>query len=350
MLLSVVAAILFVGCYTQLGTVRTTPEVEEYTYEETVPETESEPESDTATAPSRSYDYRGYDYDNDYDRWYPRYRYSFRYYYPSYYWPSVSFAIAYYDPWYYSAWYNDCYWYYDPWICGTPYVYYPHPYYSYYYPRYRYRYYPVVYDDRTRTNRDFGSTRGKSVRTGGRGGGGRAGYETLPGGSIDRSARTGVRDGSSVRDAGRIRTTGRTPEATERRGGERRGSREGTRQREVIQLPIRDARLDKTAPETREENRNADVRTGVSEPQSEKTVPIRRVIVRDAAPPVRHGGSSDRPEAREPQRMGSQRGRNSSPSTPSYTPPVHQSPPSATRSTENSGGSRGGSTRSGGRR
>ncbi len=157
----IVIAIFFVGCYTQLGTLKSDKSVNEeyYSYEQ---------------SPNYNYDsdttyYEGgttinnYYYDGNY--WYPRPYWAFSYYYPSYYWPSVAFGYVYNDPWFY-----DRYWRYDPWICGTMYVHYPH---YYYYPYYYGSYYPYYWTPQyyvtttgsiERTRRDFGNQRDQGGR------------------------------------------------------------------------------------------------------------------------------------------------------------------------------------------
>ncbi len=148
-------ALVISGCYTQLGTVKNeSPEyTEEYSGEEYTQDSQNDNEyqyDDRAAVINNYY------YDGAY--WYPRHRWMFSSYYPSYYWPSVAFSYAYYDPWFY-----DRYWYYDPWVCGTPWVYYGHyNHYNYYNPYYYYwgsGYYGGG-KTITRTNRDFGDTRG----------------------------------------------------------------------------------------------------------------------------------------------------------------------------------------------
>ena len=101
--LSLAVALTFVGCYTQMGSVRSD---REYSYEEQSSEQAYQGDQyDSNASIINSYYYGGY--------WPSSYfRFSFGYYYPSYYW-------GWYDPFY-----SYCYdpFFYSPWICGTPFV------------------------------------------------------------------------------------------------------------------------------------------------------------------------------------------------------------------------------------
>lgn len=160
----IVFTIFFTGCYTQLGAVKSESRQiveEDYSYEQ---EDNYSDYDTTYTEGNSGSNYENYDYSER--SWYPRPRWSFSYYYPSYYWPSVAFGYVYNDPWFY-----DRYWYYDPWICGTPWIYYPAYYYpSFYYPPYYTNYwwsdnyYVTSTGTVTKTRRDFGSSRDNDKR------------------------------------------------------------------------------------------------------------------------------------------------------------------------------------------
>jgi hypothetical protein len=318
-----ISILLLAGCYTQLGTVRNLPMTDEERYEAYQPgpsedDTEATPDYDTPP-PTRRFDYDDYYYDRY--EWYPRYRWYFSYYYPSYYWPSTTFAVAYGNPWYY-----DCYWWYDPWICGTPYVtyrYYP-GWYGHYYSYYPYRYqsYYVSGGGGVRTNRDFGSTRGRSVRTGG---GGRGSAVSGVGGT-ERSeigvTREGTTRGDAIRETKPVERTGGRRDATRSRNSERR-------QPVVRQLvPVESEQNDgRRSEETRS-----------SDPGS----------VESAAPAVRE---TEKPTRRtEPVRVGTRRESSPPHSTPAVSSPPRQSSPPPVRSEPSRGsGSSGGGSRDSGR-
>lgn len=221
--------LLFSGCYTQLATVRDDVE-ERYSYRS---DDRTVEEDDTSRAQR--------DCANCDDDWYrSRYRFGFRYYYPSY---SSFYFSTFYDPWYYDPWL--CY--YDPWICGTPFVgrpywynwywagyyggYYP-GYYGGYYPYgyYRYPYYPgvIVVSGGTTRTRDSGYRRtGGVTRSGdgyGRIGTSGSSYTTSP---ASRTSSSGSRNGGATRSVGSgiesSRGSGRV-----RDGGEAVGTSRGT--------------------------------------------------------------------------------------------------------------------------
>lgn len=195
--------LLFSGCYTQLATVRDDVE-DRYSYR-----TDDRTVEDDDTARAQG------DCTTCDDDWYrSRYRFGFRYYYPSY----SSFSFSTYDPWYYDPWLCS----YDPWVCGTPFVgrpywynwywagyyggYYP-GYYGGYYPYgyYRYPYYPgvVVVSGGTTRTRDSGYRRtGGATRAGdgyGRIGTSGSSYTAPP---ASRTSGGGSREGGATRSAG----------------------------------------------------------------------------------------------------------------------------------------------------
>lgn len=357
-LLAAFVAIFFVGCYTELGTVREprTGQTQEYTYQDYSEENESEED----TVSSRYDEGRTYYDDYYYDRWYPRNRFYFRYYYPAYYWPSFGFTYGYYDPWYY----YDCYWYYDPWICGTPLVIYPiyyYPYwylhYPYFYPYYRYRHYYGYGGSIVRTNRDFGSTRGASIRTGDGRSGMRSGGTDVSGSSLDR-ARTGGRgDVPIVRDGGE-RRSGREG-VTQRDGTKNRssGTREGVRRYPAHRYP---ERVTATQPsQERKADRSEEIRGGdrgnTRDQVNERSASERRVPVREIPSRVRREKSAEPPQraqVQEPRRSGRAGESGGAPSVPpSFSPPRSSpSPPMQGGDAMGGGGRSGGGDRSGGGR
>ena len=146
-----ISALLFAGCYTQLGTVRSDEDSEEVTQQE---ETSAYNDS---LAGSGDEEYEESEYESS-DRYYP---------FPYYYYPPVYGGAGYYDPWYWgSSFYCDPFrW--GPWVTVSywPGYYYHRPYYSPYHG-----YYPVYSYDGTRghgSTRTIGSSRGSGSRTGG---------------------------------------------------------------------------------------------------------------------------------------------------------------------------------------
>jgi len=297
--------LLFSGCYTQLGTIRDNDdrwsEHKEYRSEERSDEEQYSP-SDT-----ESYeDEKGTTIINNYygDGWYPRWRGGFRYYYPSYYWPSYAFTVAYIDPWFY-----DYYWYYDPWWCGTPYVVYRGYWYplSYYYPRWGYGY-TYATTPPLRGGRTFGTTRSSTGRDRG------TAVRTVD----DNSSRTEIGTiqlptGSRLDGTNRTESRGNS---TTNVGTQRRGSERVSRFREERKP---NGRIDRGTRSTRSRE------TGEQE---------YRNIRGEETPSLRDNGSS----------------RNT---VPTYTPPVVRTPSSPPPSVGTGSqapantGTRGGTTRSG---
>jgi len=355
MLFASFAVFFLVGCYTELGTVREPREqqTDEYTYQDN--SQESEYGEDTVS--SRYYEDRTYYDDYYYDRWYPRYRFYFRYYYPAYYWPSFGFSYVCYDPWYYYGWY------YDPWFCGTPLVIYPiyyypywYSYYPYYYPYYRYRHYYGYGGSIVRTNRDFGSTRGASIRTGGGRGGTRSAGTDVSGSSLDRARTAGRSDVPIVRDGGERRSA---REGMTQRDGTKnrsRGTREGVRHYPSRRYP---EKVTAAPPsEERKAERSEEIRGGDRENArhqvNERSAPERRVSVREIPPPLRRERSTEPPQGaqvQEPRRTGRSGESAGAPSAqPSFSPPRSSPSPPMRGGGAMGGGSRsGGGDRSGGR-
>jgi len=144
--IGLILALSIAGCYTQVGSVRGEGEgTEEY---------QQPPQQGYYETPADS-NYSGGQLPS------PYYRFSFGYYYPSYYWG-----------WYNDPFFSACYdpFSYNPWICGTPFVTYGYPgwYYGNYgfgYPYYGagYYYYPrghYVAGGAFGGTRNFGTTRG----------------------------------------------------------------------------------------------------------------------------------------------------------------------------------------------
>ncbi len=318
---SLAGSVILAGCYTELGTMRErSRDDDSYSNRQ---QTYEESEEDTTSSDSYSQSQRYDDY--SYDRYdgYPRYRGSFSYYYPSSYWPSVGFTLAYNDPWYGWGVGYSCY---DPWWCGTSYVMYPWPSYYYppyytYYPYYRYRY--ASGETVPRTNRDFGSTRGGSIRTGGRDRG------------DDRGSYVAPSTGSYTPGTGAARR-GDTPTTT--RPEARRGRRGEVG---VSRTPSRDSQ----GSGTREGDRS-----GSRERSGQRSSGERRFefVPRDAVPtpPARVDRPSE-PQREQPRQSGSRR--ESEPQQHSPAPPTYSPPPPPQ---QNSGGSSGGrnSSEGGGRR
>ncbi|MGC9092999.1 MAG: hypothetical protein ACP5JH_07120 [Bacteroidota bacterium] len=329
LMLGVGIALVFAlnGCYTELETVRTESEGSYYspTYGY-----ESSYDSTQAAIINNYYFYDGY--------WgYPRYRFLFRFYYPSwYYWYPTWYSGYYvwYDPWVYDYWYWG---YYDPWLWWTPYVYYGYP--GWYGSRWYgwWDGYPAIggayATTRWRTTRDFGSTRGGVTRgtwrgateggilppagtSTGRGGEGRTSGTTERGGAIrSGTERTGFAPptwGGTSRQGSGDRTIERSNQPTRiRTEGATRG---GTRT---------------TPPSPQREPRSGE-RTGtVRPPRSEPTPhepsvtpPPRESNPGKESPLPRNEGST-----RQPRRMSSPTGGYRTYSPPSY----HYSPPNVER-------------------
>jgi hypothetical protein len=148
-------ALSIAGCYTQLGSVRGEGEETEG-YQQPPEQGYYETPADSNMGIINNYYFGGYLPS-------PYYRFSFSYYYPSYYWG-----------WYNDPFFSDCYdpFFYNPWICGTPFVTYGYPgwYYHNYgfgYPYYGagFYYYPRGHygaGEAFGGTRNFGSTRGST--------------------------------------------------------------------------------------------------------------------------------------------------------------------------------------------
>jgi hypothetical protein len=236
-LLFVSATASLIGCYTQLGTVRS--------------DRDSGYDRERAEQADKGYeaydDSTGYGSNDEYydDYLYQRNRLGFTYYYPT-----ILIGSPYYDPWYYGRWgWNS---YYDPFICGTAYPgiyagwYYPHYWYNdpWYYGGYsRYRDYTGgrIYG----ATRTFGKTRGGgSTRVAGGTRGNEGSYQPpARGGDLPvgyRPNTTTGRSGAKPSVPPKVSTGKRGGEHGQRggsrtgavgRGGNTRGSgsREGTR-------------------------------------------------------------------------------------------------------------------------
>ena len=317
--LALLIGALLSGCYTQLSTVKSERE-EEYTY------TRNDQEEDTTSYDSGSRGtYHDYDYD-DWDRPYPRFRAYMNYYYPAYYWPSIGFTLAYSDPYYGWSWYG-----YDPWWCGTPQIVYAWP--VYYYPYYYYPYSQSRWGHYAwggggvRTNRDFGSTRGGSMRTVG---GGRGGESP----AYDAPRSGGINEGSSAGRRGDVPLPLRVEPSSGRRSDI-----------PTTRTPEYDG---KGATPSNESAPPAGGRRGNEKDVDAKQPERAPADVRPAAPPTppKEGqrGSQERRGVRD---SGSRR--DSSPRPQQTPPPSYNPPPSPPRSAQPSGGG-GGSRDSGGGR
>jgi hypothetical protein len=304
------------GCYTQVGSVRGEEEGSEE-YQQPPEQGYYQTPADSSAGVTNNY-YFGTQLPS------PYYRFSFGYYYPSYYWG-----------WYNDPFFSDCYdpFSYNPWICGTPFVTYGYPgwgylnygfgypYYGggfYYYPRGRYTTGLTFHG-----TRDFGSTRGLTSGLRGRGPTRDMGYVPPPAIPISTSGTSTVTSPAGnrgVTPAAVTPSTGRTNRGTRTESTVGRGS---------------GASVGQSQGQTGTRSTGA-TRGGTRSERRRSIFPPQYIPPANASPPSRTGNQGN---------TGS-RGRGSSGSSAPQSAPSY-SPPSSGGS-HSGGGSRGGSSSGGG--